>query len=81
MKMKTLYKAIIAAVMALGLSSCTSFLDMTPTDRVSDKVMWETTSNAEYHVNYLYTYVYDVLTGQSVAGLTESYTDMLKYGS
>ena len=81
MKMKTLYKAIITSVMALGLSSCTSFLDMTPTDRVSDKVMWETTSNAEYHVNYLYTYVYDVLSGQSVAGLTEAYTDMLKYGS
>lgn len=81
MKMKTLYKAIITAVMASGLASCTSFLDMTPTDRVSDKVMWETTSNAEYHVNYLYTYVYDVLMGQSVAGETEAYTDMLKYGS
>lgn len=81
MKMKTLYKAIITAVMALGLASCTSFLDMTPTDRVSDKVMWETTTNAEYHVNYLYTYVYDVLMGQSVAGETEAYTDMLKYGS
>lgn len=81
MKMKTLYKAIITAVMALGTSSCTSYLDMTPTDSVSDKVMWETVSNAEYHVNYLYSYVYDVLLGQSTAGLTEAYTDMLKYGS
>ena len=67
--------------MALGLSSCTSFLDMTPTDKVSDKVMWESTTNAEYHLNYLYSYVYDVVMGQSKGGETEAYTDMLKYGS
>ena len=67
--------------MALGLSSCTSFLDMSPTDKVSDKVMWESTTNAEYHVNYLYSYIYDVLMGQCVAGQTEALTDMLKYGS
>ena len=65
----------------ISFSSCTEYLDMTPTDKVSDKVMWETTSNAEYHVNYLYTYIYDVLMGQSTAGETEAFTDMLKYGS
>lgn len=54
---------------------------MTPTDKVSDKVMWETTTNAEYHLNYLYSYVYDVVMGQSKGGETEAYTDMLKYGS
>lgn len=81
MKMKRIYNLIITVVMALGLSSCTSFLDMTSTDRVSDKLMWETTTNAEYHVNYLYSYVYDVVMGQSKGGETEAYTDMLKYGS
>ena len=81
MKMKNIYKLIITALMALGLSSCTSFLDMTPTDKVSDKVMWESTTNAEYHLNYLYSYVYDVVMGQSKGGETEAYTDMLKYGS
>lgn len=54
---------------------------MTPTDSVSSKVMWENTQNAEYHVNYLYSYVYDVLMNQCVAGQTEALTDMLKYGS
>ena len=43
--------------------------------------MWETTANAEYHVNYLYSYVYDVVMTQSRAGETEAFTDMLKYGS
>ena len=81
MKMKNIYKLIITALMALGLSSCTSFLDMTPTDKVSDKVMWESTTNAECHLNYLYSYVYDVVMGQSKGGETEAYTDMLKYGS
>ena len=81
MKMKNIYKLIITALMTLGLSSCTSFLDMTPTDKVSDKVMWESTTNAEYHLNYLYSYVYDVVMGQSKGGETEAYTDMLKYGS
>ena len=81
MKMKNIYKSAIIALMALGLSSCTSFLDMSPTVKVSDKVMWESTTNAEYHVNYLYSYIYDVLMGQCVAGQTEALTDMLKYGS
>ena len=79
--MKNIYKLIMSAVVALGFVSCNSFLDMTPTDRVSDKVMWETTEAAEYHVNYLYTYIYDVLMGQCVAGETEALTDMMKYGS
>ena len=71
----------MTALIPLGISSCTSFLDMSPTDKVSDKVMWENTTNAEYHVNYLYSYIYDVLMGQCVAGQTEALTDMLKYGS
>lgn len=79
--MKKIYKLTVIALAALGLSSCTSFLDMSPTDKVSDKVMWENTTNAEYHVNYLYSYIYDVLMGQCVAGQTEALTDMLKYGS
>ncbi len=79
--MKKIYKAILAAAAAMGLFSCNAFLDMQPTDSVSDKVMWESTENAEYHVNYLYSYLYDVLMGQCVAGQTEALTDMMKYGS
>ena len=80
MIMKNIFKTILAAAV-IGLSSCTSILDMDPTDRVSDKVLWESTQNAEYHVNYLYSYLYDVLMGQCVAGQTEALTDQLKYGS
>lgn len=74
------YKFILLIAAVIGTASC-DFLDMDPTDRVSDKVMWESTENAEYHVNYLYTYVYDVLMSQCSAGLTEALTDQLKYGS
>ena len=64
-----------------SFSACSEFLDMTPTDRVSDKTIWETTEAAEYNVNYLYSYLIDIVNGQSGLGLTESLTDMLKYGS
>ena len=79
--MKKIYKAIVALGFSLGAFSCTSYLDMSPTDSVSDKLIWETTDNAEYHVNYLYTYLYDLLMNQCVAGQTEALTDMMKYGS
>lgn len=76
-----LVKACAAAAAVLGLFSCTKVLDMTPTDRVSEKVMWESTANAEWAVNSIYTYTYSILANQSVVGLTESLTDIMKYGS
>ena len=79
--MKNIYKAILALGLSLGAFSCTSYLDMSPTDSVSDKLIWEKTENAEYHVNYLYTYLYDLLMNQCAAGQTEALTDMMKYGS
>lgn len=78
--MKNIFKTIIAAAV-LGLSSCTGFLDMTPPDKVSDKIIWETTQSAEYATNYLYSYIYDITMGQSAAGQTEAFTDQMKYGS
>lgn len=65
----------------LGLTSCNDYLDMTPTDRVSDKGVWTSVSTAEKAVNYIYTYTYDVAANQSVVGLTEALTDEFKYGS
>ena len=73
------YIAIIAS--ALALVSCNKFLDMTPTDSVSSKIMWESTKNAEYNINYLYTYIWDLNSQPTVIGLTESLTDELKYTS
>ena len=79
--MKNIYRILIVPAAVLGLLSCTEMLDMTPTDRVSNKIMWETTENAEWAVNSVYSYVYDVLANQSTVGLTEALTDIMKYGS
>ena len=78
--MKNIFKSIFAASV-LCLTSCTGLLDMTPTDRVSDKVIWENTQNAEYSINYIYSYIIDVTQSQSHAGMTEALTDQMKYGS
>ena len=64
------------------LASCNSFLDMTPSDSISDKVMWSTTENAEYAVNSIYSYSYDIYANwPSAVGMTEAFTDEFKYGS
>lgn len=81
MNMKKILAGLFIVGALFSTSSCTEYLDMTPTDRVSDKTIWETTETAEYNVNYLYSYLIDIVNGQSVVGLTESLTDMLKYGS
>ena len=54
---------------------------MTPTDRVSPKIIWGTTERAEYNINYLYSYIWDLYSAPTVIGLTESLTDELKYTS
>ena len=80
MIMNNILKGFALTAAVLGCAAC-DFLDMTPTDSVSDKVMWENTKNAEWAVNSIYSYIYDVTEDQSVVGLTESLTDIMKYGS
>ena len=80
--MKKTIKISLVLLALLSVISCNKFFDtMDPTDRVSDKMLWSTTESAEYHVNYLYTYIYDVLMTQTAVGQTEALTDQLKYGS
>ena len=74
-------KVISFAISALLFCSCSGFLDMTPTDRVSPKIIWGTTERAEYNINYLYSYIWDLYSAPTVIGLTESLTDELKYTS
>ena len=64
-----------------ALVSCNKVLDLTPTDRVSAKTMWESTRNAEYAINHLYTYIWGYNSAPTSLGLTESLTDELKYTS
>ena len=74
-------KIAIFVLSAFALCSCNGFLDMTPTDRVSPQVMWSTTANAEYEINYLYSYIWDLNSVPTGLGLTESLTDEMKYTS
>lgn len=74
-------KISIWALSIFAVCSCNGFLDMTPTDRVSPQVLWSSTANAEYEINYLYSYIWDLNSAPTVIGLTEALTDELKYTS
>ena len=76
--MKKFYLIVAAALLAV---SCNGLLDMTPTDRVSAKTMWESTKNAEYSINHLYSYIWSYNAYPTSLGLTEALTDELKYTS
>lgn len=73
------YIAIIA--ICIAAVSCNKALDLTPTDQVSSKTMWETTHNAEYSVNHLYSYIWGYNSSPTAMGLTEALTDEMKYTS
>lgn len=79
--MKRTILILVVSAAALSLGSCNRFFDMTPTDRVSDKGVWKDLTSAEYAVNYIYSYIYDITQLQCAAGQTEALTDMMKYGS
>ncbi len=75
-------KIFIVLSLAGVLSACNKFLDMTPTDSISDKVMWANVESAEYAVNSIYSYSYDIFASwPSSVGMTEAFTDEFKYGS
>mgnify|MGYP000567897933 CR=1 FL=1 len=69
--MKTKVLRIILLGASLGLGSCSDYLDMTPTDRASDKLVWSKLDYAEQAVNDFYRYI-DYLgayrDGQCLAG-------------
>lgn len=79
--MKKILAIILSATALLAVSGCNGLLDMTPTDRVSARTMWETTRNAEYSINHLYSYIWSYNAYPTSLGLTESLTDELKYTS
>src|SRR5690606_13764380 len=78
---------IINAVLFLGffgLFGCDDYLDTVPTDRISDKVVWENEANVELYVNAFYPYIdrYGNFGNSQFKGnLTEGLTETLKYGS
>ena len=75
-------KIFIALSLCGVLVSCNKFLDMTPRDSISDKVMWSNVESAEYAVNDIYSYTYEIVAEwPSAVGMTEAFTDTFKYGS
>jgi len=75
-------KIFIALSLCFVLAACNKYLDMTPRDSISDKVMWTSVESAEYAVNSIYSYSYDIFANwPSAVGLTEAFTDEFKYGS
>ena len=55
--MKKNILALATALTVLSGTACTSMLDLTPKDSISDKVMWADVSSAEYAVNSIYSYI------------------------
>ena len=48
--MKQRFFSIFASLLLIATASCTRYLDMTPTDKVSDKVLWRTTEIYTLHI-------------------------------
>lgn len=75
---------VLLAVSLVGCSDWDSFLDTTPTDSVSDKLVWSKPEYAELNINSFY-HIIDALgqfdTAQTAVGISEGMTDILKYGS
>ncbi|MFA6335864.1 MAG: RagB/SusD family nutrient uptake outer membrane protein, partial [Bacteroidales bacterium] len=82
--MKTKILILTLFVSMFGLSGCNKYLDLTPTDKLSDKVVWQNEASVELYVNGFYPYISSYGSfgsGDSQVGLTEGLTETLKYGS
>ncbi|MDN5291164.1 MAG: RagB/SusD family nutrient uptake outer membrane protein [Bacteroidota bacterium] len=81
---KIFWTLLYATTAVIFFSSCSDWLDLTPTDKVTDKVVWENESSVDLYVNSFYTYLhqYGQFGDKQFAGsLTESLTNTFKYGS
>lgn len=90
--MKTIKKAISYKLKAISpllascfliLASCNDYLDLEPTNSVSDKLIWTSKANAQLVVNNMYediAYLGNYNSGECLAGMTEALTDEFKYG-
>lgn len=87
--MKTKFNILLLSLAAaMPLVSCNDYLDTTPTDSASDKLIWSNYEYAQLQANYMYEDikligVYGTGYGCSrdcSIGLSESLTDLFKYG-
>lgn len=66
------------------MTGCNKWLDMSPTDRVSEKIVWSDETYITQYINGFYAYLsrygsYE--TQDSQVGLTDGLTETLKFGS
>lgn len=82
--MKKIIYPIIAFLM-IFVSGCDDFIDTTPTDRISDKLVWTDVNTATLYCNTFLAYIdrYGLFASPSQfnGNLTEGLTDTFKYGS
>lgn len=82
MKLRKIYLLLLGIVFIS--TSCNNYLDLSPTDTASDKLVWSDSTYAQLAVNDFYHYLYylgSFNTGDCAAGMTEGLTDIFKYGS
>jgi hypothetical protein len=80
---------ILTFSLLFALCGCDDFLDTTPTDRISDKIVWDDVSIVTLYSNTFYAYLdryglYATQEGgnsQFNGNLTEGLTETFKYGS
>ena len=68
----------------IAMFGCDELLDTTPSDRISDKLVWESETNVTLYSNLFYAFIdrYSSFgNSQFSANLTEGLTETLKYGS
>lgn len=81
---KIFINIVLISLLVFGFTGCSDWLDLTPTDRLTDKVVWEKETSVDLYVNGFYTYInqYSQFGSQQFEGsLTESLTNTFKYGS
>jgi len=52
--MNRIFLKIFFLLLITGLASCKKFIDVTPTDQVTDNIAWTSTSNADLFLNNIY---------------------------
>ena len=57
MNTKIFSKTIVAAAGIFCLAGCDGFLDTTPTDKISDKIVWESEETVQLYINSFYAYI------------------------
>ena len=79
-----IFKTILIAGV-ISLAGCNDFLDTTPTDRISDKLVWESNETVQLYMNTFYAYIdrYGIFGNPSQfnGNLTEGLTETMKYAS